>query len=413
MLDEIQITSQPQDSDLIIGATAEFMVSVDFALDYQWQESTDNGNNWIDLTNINEYSGVNSPTLTINPIDITMNGNLYLCIISGNCNTISSSQAELSVFDSPDFVANFAYIIVCVDDTFSMACNVSNFLQIVNFTLSIEFDNSMLSFISVTDIAPEIAINTTVTTTGNTITVSWDSIQDITLPDGKLFNFTFSAFADNTSSLSWNHQLTNVTNQPGLQPTLILTDGDIVSNPLAIAPTNAYADNDTINIVDEINILLTAEGGWGDELIWSSNNCGGDTVGTGTPLEIMRPITTTTYYANWHNQCGSSQCSEVQIVILYNYNVGIPNAFTPNGDGLNDEFKVVSNTTLDDFRMQIFSRWGELIFESTDQLNGWDGIYKGNNLSTNSYFWKISYYFSNDGANYYNVSKTGTVMLIR
>ena len=412
VLQETAITNEPQDNNLIIGATAQFNVIADFALDYQWQESTDNGSNWSNLTDINEYSGVNTPSLSISPINVSMNGNLYRCIISGNCNNITSNEATLNIIVAQDFIGILKDTSICVNDTFSIACNISNFLQIVDFTLSVEFDNSILSYIDITDIAPEIANNTTVTTTGNSITVAWNSSQEITLPDGVLFYFTFSAFTDDISSLVWNHQLSNITNQPGLQPTMLLTDGDIVSNPLTIPPNYAFADIDTINIIDEINITLTADGGFGDELIWSQNNCDGDTVGTGTPLEIIRPESTTTYYAYWLNQCGKSLCSEVQIVIVYDYKIGIPNAFTPNGDGLNDEFNIVSNYMLNYFRMQIFNRWGQLVFETTDQLLGWDGTYKGNKLTTDSFIWKISYEYSNDGSNFQNISKTGTVMLI-
>ncbi len=66
----------------------------------------------------------------------------------------------------------------------------------------------------------------------------------------------------------------------------------------------------------------------------------------------------------------------------------IPNAFTPNGDGLNDLF-VVKGTLMKEFIMKIYSRSGDLIFETTDQLQGWDGTYKGREMPFNTYIYSI------------------------
>ena len=54
----------------------------------------------------------------------------------------------------------------------------------------------------------------------------------------------------------------------------------------------------------------------------------------------------------------------------------IPNAFTPNGDELNDTFKVLifGNFRLSEFK--IFNRWGQVVFEGTGE-NGWDGRHQG------------------------------------
>jgi len=56
--------------------------------------------------------------------------------------------------------------------------------------------------------------------------------------------------------------------------------------------------------------------------------------------------------------------------------VFIPNAFTPNGDGLNDQLRVYSNV-IRQMRFVVFNQWGEKIFESFDQNNAWDGTHKG------------------------------------
>jgi gliding motility-associated-like protein len=74
--------------------------------------------------------------------------------------------------------------------------------------------------------------------------------------------------------------------------------------------------------------------------------------------------------------------------------VFIPNSFTPNGDGLVDEFKPVFRCFPEEYNMQIFNRWGYLIFETIDVDKGWDGRFKDQIAETAEYVWIISYRYS-------------------
>ncbi len=70
----------------------------------------------------------------------------------------------------------------------------------------------------------------------------------------------------------------------------------------------------------------------------------------------------------------------------------VPNAFSPNKDGLNDEFKAITTSNqISSFRMYIYNRWGEQIFESSDISRGWDGEYKGQPSPAGAYVYKIDY----------------------
>lgn len=68
----------------------------------------------------------------------------------------------------------------------------------------------------------------------------------------------------------------------------------------------------------------------------------------------------------------------------------IPNAFSPNGDGLNDLF-MAKGSTPQRFELKIFNRWGELIFATNDITKGWDGTYKGKILDTEIFVWQMEY----------------------
>ncbi|MDQ3047912.1 MAG: gliding motility-associated C-terminal domain-containing protein [Bacteroidota bacterium] len=87
----------------------------------------------------------------------------------------------------------------------------------------------------------------------------------------------------------------------------------------------------------------------------------------------------------------SNQCTNYDSVSIDVTDVSvvyIPNAFTPNGDGSNDVFKVAGNH-IESVHMQIFNRWGEKVFESKEISEGWDGTFKGKVGQSETYVYKI------------------------
>ena len=94
-------------------------------------------------------------------------------------------------------------------------------------------------------------------------------------------------------------------------------------------------------------------------------------------------------------------------------NIYFPNAFTPNGDGVNDEFKVVTSTTnIALFSLSIYNRWGALVYQTNDITQGWDGTYKGTACQRGSYVFKVTYNTSTSPLTT-SETKMGTVMLVR
>jgi gliding motility-associated-like protein len=66
----------------------------------------------------------------------------------------------------------------------------------------------------------------------------------------------------------------------------------------------------------------------------------------------------------------------------------VPNAFTPNSSGNNDQF-FAYGTNVTDFQMYVFDRWGNLIYSSNDMTKGWDGTYKNNPCQEDVYVWRV------------------------
>ncbi len=95
-------------------------------------------------------------------------------------------------------------------------------------------------------------------------------------------------------------------------------------------------------------------------------------------------------------------------------NIFVPNAFTPNGDGHDDVFRVfASPDDITSFNMQIFSRWGELIFESNNLQPGWDGMKAGAWCPPDSFIWLIRYKLAASGTADETITQTGTLELVR
>jgi gliding motility-associated-like protein len=89
--------------------------------------------------------------------------------------------------------------------------------------------------------------------------------------------------------------------------------------------------------------------------------------------------------------------------------VYVPNAFTPNNDGKNDVFRILAADNNKKFKLLVYNRWGQLIYETTDISKGWDGQFKNIPQPTDVYI----YYLEIQTASNKKITKKGTVTLIR
>ena len=87
------------------------------------------------------------------------------------------------------------------------------------------------------------------------------------------------------------------------------------------------------------------------------------------------------------NGCSDVYCRTVEVV--NEGAVGVPNAFSPNGDGINDMI-FIKGFGFDEIQLLIFNRWGELVFQTNDRSVGWDGTYKGQLQETEVYVYVLT-----------------------
>lgn len=88
------------------------------------------------------------------------------------------------------------------------------------------------------------------------------------------------------------------------------------------------------------------------------------------------------------NTWGCADTVVKSIVVSADVKLYVPNAFTPNGDGLNDTFQP-KGRGIQKYRMTIFDRWSNIVFESAEITKGWDGTLRGSACTDDVYVWKI------------------------
>lgn len=89
-----------------------------------------------------------------------------------------------------------------------------------------------------------------------------------------------------------------------------------------------------------------------------------------------------------------------------------PNAFTPNGDGVNDTFKPVFFCPVVASYFRVYNRWGQKVFETRDPLEAWDGKIDGEEASSDVYAWQVEYEVVREGQQQ-KLTEKGDVALLR
>lgn len=147
------------------------------------------------------------------------------------------------------------------------------------------------------------------------------------------------------------------------------------------------------------SITVTANGSW-QSYLWSTS-------ATTPAIEITQAG------RYWLQVTGANGCSASDTITVAAENcvnsIYFANAFTPNNDGHNDIYKPLITGVLLNIQFNIYDRYGNKVFDTTDPAKGWDGSYKGKPQGNNTYVWYCTYQFEGASAR----SKKGTVLLIR
>lgn len=118
------------------------------------------------------------------------------------------------------------------------------------------------------------------------------------------------------------------------------------------------------------------------------------------------PTFNTTYYVTITDENGCLATDSVTVWVDIDFNV--PNAFTPNDDGLNDEFNIQTEMLIS-YHIAIYNRWGDIVFTADDIKDGWDGTVNGVLQEIGTYMYVIESVTTMNTP----ITKTGTLTLLR
>ena len=186
----------------------------------------------------------------------------------------------------------------------------------------------------------------------------------------------------------------------------------ITTNPLPVAAFSV--NNTTLNVPGDV-LICTNQSTGAATYFWTFGD-GGSSTQT-NPEYNYSNINTYQIQLTATNIFGCSDAATKDVET--NANIVFPNAFTPNPGNASGGYYDKNNLDNDiffpyasgviEYKMQIFDRWGELIFETFDWKQGWDGYYRGKLCQADVYIWKALFKFDNEKI----YAKSGDVTLLR
>jgi len=176
-------------------------------------------------------------------------------------------------------------------------------------------------------------------------------------------------------------------------------------------PTVEAGEDKTVNVGQSVDLIPRISSDV-TRVVWSPTS---GIYRNTYPGITVKPTQTTVYRVEVSNEGGCAATDNLTVnVICNNANVFIPNTFSPNADGVNDIFYPRGTGLFRIKSAKIFSRWGEIVYEkndftANDPTKGWDGTFKGKQLSPDVYVYVIEVMCDNNNI----IPFKGNVALIR
>ncbi|MCC7333219.1 MAG: gliding motility-associated C-terminal domain-containing protein [Flavobacteriales bacterium] len=225
-----------------------------------------------------------------------------------------------------------------------------------------------------------------------TVTVSAPPIAAINGNPSICFGQTVTLTASGGSTYTWStgESTTSISSSPNDTITYWVvahvgscTDSAFYTVNVTPNPTVAITPSTDVTIIQGESIDLTASGG--SSYTWTPStglSCTACPTTTASPEETTKYCVGTTV-----NGCVDTTCITVTVDIICG-ELFVPTAFSPNGDGVNDCLSVYNNC-IDKLDFKIFTRWGEVVHQSVDVNDCWDGSFKGTALNTAVFVYKL------------------------
>ncbi|MBL7699797.1 MAG: gliding motility-associated C-terminal domain-containing protein [Chitinophagaceae bacterium] len=175
-----------------------------------------------------------------------------------------------------------------------------------------------------------------------------------------------------------------------------------------LPPVEVFAGRDTIVVKGmpfQLNALDVKNSGF-TSYVWTPS-IGLSDPQSQAPVATLQSSTVYTVKATTINGCESTD--DIKIQAYTGPDIYVPNAFSPNNDGVNDDFKIFPVGIKTFKYLAVYNRWGHRIYYSTDVSKGWNGVAGSKMADAGAYVWMVEGVDVNDKV----VSKRGVVQLVR
>jgi len=198
------VVTQTSDRVIAKGQSTSFSITASGqGLIYQWLVSTDDGQNYSDLSNGSYYSNVTTATLNISGAQLALSGNLYRCRVTGTCPpVVFSNPAELIVL--PNVITSCKSNAACPGEI-AISITVTDFINVGAFSLALNFNQAILTFTGTTGLHEELGGGTfNANSSSGKVFLTWYNTSPATIPGGDtLVQILFNGIPG-TSALTWN-----------------------------------------------------------------------------------------------------------------------------------------------------------------------------------------------------------------
>jgi gliding motility-associated-like protein len=177
----------------------------------------------------------------------------------------------------------------------------------------------------------------------------------------------------------------------GVYTLSISAGGCLATNTISVSvdamPTIANAGLDTTlynsSLIMNGNIPLVGTG------VWSIITGSGSIINSTQANTQVNNLPNGETVLQWTISNGACPASYDEVIVVVK-NLVVPNGFSPNGDGVNDNFEVVGLEEYTNVKINVFNRWGNLVYDSGDYKNNWNGKnMSGEDLSDDTYFFTL------------------------
>jgi gliding motility-associated-like protein len=218
-----------------------------------------------------------------------------------------------------------------------------------------------------------------------------NTFTDLSTPAGTISKWSWN-FGDGTSPSATSNPRYRYS-RPGTYPvSLVVTNTTgCVSDPVSkdvtvyLRPVVDAGKNFSVPTGSAIQFQATANDTTVLKFLWTPS--------TGlSSASVLRPtlvVTQNQVYKITATGDGGCTASDTLSVRVLNQ-VEVPNAFSPNGDGINDRWEIPNLTDYPGAKVEIYNRWGQLVYQSYGYNRPWDGTYKGQPLPLGAYYYVIT-----------------------